>query len=132
MSVLLGLIVRWSAAVLIGVAAGSTARVAAVGWIAGLIGAVALLIAGTFVLGSVIASYASVFPEPGRLDPPTSLADLAGEGLARATLLGFFGAGSLVGSLNGNEATAIVSGATATVALLLSMTRAPARDHRFR
>jgi hypothetical protein len=122
-SALFWLVVRWIAAMLIGVAVGSAAAALAFGWVTMLIGAVALLLGGAFLFASVLATNASVM-SGGR---PTERGgqDLVGAGLLRATLLGFLGAGVLVGSMSGNEFTAVTSAVTGTIAILRSLGAGP-------
>ena len=128
MTALFWLVVRWIAATLIGVALGSAAAVLGFGLLTLLGGAVALLVGGMFVAASILASNASVLSEH---DPREGTdGDLVGAGLYRATLLGFLGAGLLVGSVSGTEATALIAGLTAAIAVLLSLGAGRAEQRR--
>ena len=128
-SALFWLVVRWIAATLIGVALGSAAAVLGFGVLTVLGGAVALLIGGMFVAASVLASNLSVL---SKHDPSAGTdRDRVDSGLYRATLLGFLGAGVLVGSVNGTQSTAIVAGVTGAVAIALSLGAGPAEQRRF-
>ena len=128
MTALFWLVVRWSAAALIGVAVGSAAAVAGFGSGMLLGGAVALLIAGVFVFASIVANNASVLSAGGTSEGTDT--DLVGAGLLRATFLGFLGAGVLVGSAAGNETTALIAGVTGAIAVLLSLGADPAEQRR--
>jgi hypothetical protein len=119
---LVSIVVWWIATALIGVAVGSLAAVLGFGTPTALVGAVALLFGGVFVFGSVLADNASALRR-NKLHE-----DLAGAGLLRATLLGFLGAGLIVGSLSGNGFTAIVAIVSAVVAIVLTATGGPLRD----
>jgi hypothetical protein len=121
-SALFWLVVRWIAAALIGVAVGSAAVVLGLGLVTMLVGAVALLLGGAFLFASILATNLSSMSRGGA---ERSSQDLIGAGLLRATLLGFLGAGVLVGSLSGNEFTALTSGVTGTIAILLSLGAGP-------
>ena len=116
MAELFSIVVWWIATALIGVAVGSLAAVLGLGAPTALVGAVALLVGGVFVGGSVLANNMSVLRKNELHE------DLAGAGLLRATLLGFLGAGLIVGSLNGDGLTAIVAGGSAVIAILLTAT----------
>lgn len=128
MSALFWLVVRWIAVTLIGVALGSAAAVLGFGVLTVLGGAFALLLGGMFVAASILATHVSVLSEHGPSEGTDG--DLVGAGLYRATLLGFLGAGALVGSVNGNESTAIVAGVTGAVAIVLSLGAGPAEQRR--
>jgi hypothetical protein len=91
-------------------------------------GAVALLLGGMFVAASVLASNLSVL---SKHDPSAGTDRDPVAGLYRATLLGFLGAGVLVGSVNGTQSTAIVAGVTGAVAIALSLRAGPAEQRRF-
>lgn len=125
MAELFSIVVWWIATALIGVAAGSIAAVLGVGSPAALVGAVALLVGGVFVVGSVIANNTTALRRSNQVGGSGNELheDLAGAGLLRATLLGFLGAGLIVGSLYGNGLSAIVAGVTAVVAILLTASR---------
>jgi hypothetical protein len=119
---LLSIIMWWTVAVLVGVAAGSLASVVGVGSLTALVGAVALLVGGVMVFASVLANNASALrrSHQGGDSERDVRADLAGAGLLRATLVGFLGAGLSVGALSGNGLSAILAGATAVLAILLT------------
>jgi hypothetical protein len=131
---LLSIVIWWIATALIGVALGSLAAVLGLGWPTALGGAVALLIAGVFVFGSVLANNTSQLRRSNQVDVGENEpnAGLAGAGLLRATLLGFLGAGLIVGSLSGSGITAIVAGATAVGAILLIANEGSIRDRTLR
>lgn len=121
MAELIAIVVWWIVAALIGIAVGSLAAVLGLGSPIGLIGAVALLIGGVFVFGSVLANNTSALRRSEQVDVSGNNvgADLAGAGLLRATLAGFLGAGLVVGSLNDNGLIAIVACVIAVVAVML-------------
>jgi hypothetical protein len=127
-SALFWLVVRWIAAALIGVAVGSAGAVLGFGWATLFCGAVALLVGGVFVLASIVANNVSLLSVGGSSEGTDT--DLVGAGLLRATLLGFLGAGVLVGSATGTESTALIAGVTGVIAVLLSLGAGPAEQRR--
>jgi hypothetical protein len=126
-SALFWLVVRWIAAALVGVAVGSAANLLGLGSVTLLLGAAALLVGGVFVLVSILANNTSLLSGSGSADPD---AGLVGPGLLRATFLGFLGAGVIVGSVNGNEATVLIATVTGAIAILLSLGAGPAEQRR--
>jgi hypothetical protein len=91
-------------------------------------GAIALLIGSMFVFASIVANNVSLLSVGGSNEGTDT--DLVGAGLLRATLLGFLGAGVLVGSATGNESTALIAGVTGAIAVLLSLGAGPAEQRR--
>jgi hypothetical protein len=127
-SALFWLVVRWIAAALIGVAVGSAAAVLGLGLVTLSVGAVALLLGGVFVGASIVANNTSLLSGGGSGEGAD--ADLVGPGLLRATFVGFLGAGVVVGSVNGNEATVLSAALTGAIAILLSLGAGPAEQRR--
>ena len=118
------LVVRWIAAILVAVPAGSLATAAGSGQLAAAIGALMLLLGGTFVAGSVLATYFAFATRIGREATATeggALGELAGPGLLRATFLGFVGAGLTVGALVPLGFLAVISAASGALALVLTI-----------
>jgi hypothetical protein len=122
------LVVRWIAAALFGVALGSAAILLGFGSATLLIGAAALLVGGVFVLASIMAANTSLLS--GRSSGGDADAGLVGRGLLQATYLGFLGAGVIVGSIRGNEATVLIAAVTAAIAIVLSVGAGPAEQRR--
>jgi hypothetical protein len=127
-SALFWLVVRWIAAALIGVAVGSAALMLGFGSATLAVGAVAVLLGGGFVLASIVANNTSLLS--GGISGEGADAELVGPGLLRATLLGFLGAGVVVGSVSGNEATFLIAAATGAIAVLLSLGAGRAEERR--
>ena len=94
-----------------------------------LVGAVALLAGGVFVAASILANNVSLCSR--RPSSEDAGGDLVGPGLLRATDLGFFGAGLLVGSTNGNEATFLIAALTGGIVVVLGV-RAGSEERRQR
>ncbi len=126
MSALFWLVVRWVAAALIGVAAGSAAAVLGLARVALSIGAVALLIGAVYVFASILVTNTSVVSRRGSSDGADI--DLVGAGLLRATFLGFLGAGAVVGSATGDETTLFIALVTGASAILLSLRFGPPEE----
>ena len=113
---------------MVGVAVGSAAVLVGFGSVTLLLGAAALLAGGVFVLASILANNTSLLSGSGSAEDPD--AGLVGPGLLRATFLGFLGAGVIVGSVNGNEATVLIATVTGAIAILLSLGAGPAEQRR--
>ena len=130
MAELFAIVTWWIVATLIGIAVGSLAAVLGLGSLTAMIGAVALLVGGVFVFGSVLANNMTALrrsEERGASGNHVG-ANLAGAGLLRATLVGFLGAGLIVGSLNGNGLISIVACVVAVAAVMLMATGGSRRD----
>jgi hypothetical protein len=118
-------VVRWAAAVLIGVPAGGQAAAAGQASLAIAAGGLLLLLGGVFVAASILATNLTVASRIGRTPTPDDrgeLGQLVGPALFRTVFLGLVGGGLLVGVLQPlGSVVALVAASSGVVALVLTL-----------